>query len=176
MIGAMVVTLLVVGAFVAFRAANRDNSATPIRTVDYSGWVKSGRADHKLPIFVPDPLPRGWRATSAKYITGVEPSWHLGLLSAEDRYVGVEESLGSQAQMVKDFVDSDATRGEDVTIDGVTWRTWTDRGGDYAVVREVAAPDGRPAQVMVVGSASPPTIRALAGSLSDTATGKPAKK
>src|SRR3954451_21888401 len=67
LIGAMIVTVLFVVGFVALRGFVRDNDSTPVRTVDYQTWVKSGRADGKLAVYVPDPLPKGWAATSASY-------------------------------------------------------------------------------------------------------------
>ena len=38
-----------------------------------------------------------------------------------------------------------------MTIDGATWQTWTDSGGDYAVTRTVKARDGSAQSVLVVG-------------------------
>jgi hypothetical protein len=38
--------------------------------------------------------------------------------------------------MVEAHVDEDATQGEDVQIAGDRWQSWTDDGGDLAVVRE----------------------------------------
>jgi hypothetical protein len=167
LIGAMIVTVLFVVAFVAFRGFVRDNDSTPVRTVDYQSWVKSGRGDGKLAVYVPSPLPKGWEATSAAYDTGTQPAWHLGLLTKDRKYVGVEESRDSTRDLVDAHVDPEATRGKDVRVDGVTWQTWRDPGGDYALVRRLDGPDGTPESVLLVGSAPEAQIRDVAASLSD---------
>lgn len=170
MVGAMVMVLLVVGGFVAFRALNRDNKPTPVSTVDYSGYVKSGRGDGKLTILAPSHTPDGWRATSAQYTTGVDPHWHLGILTASGRYVGLEEGLAPVSDQVEQYVGKDATRGRSVTIGGRTWQSWTDPGGDYALAQSRPARQrGATESVLVVGSASPSQIRSFAESLSDSA-------
>ena len=167
LVGAMIVTVVFVVGFVALRGFVRDNDATPVRTVDYQSWVKSGRADGKLAVYVPTPLPKGWEATSASYETGTQPAWHLGLLTAGRKYVGVEEARASTKDLVDEHVDPDATQGKDVQIDGVTWQTWRDVGGDYGLVRSLKGPDGEQESVLVVGSAPESQVRDLAASLSD---------
>ena len=165
MIGAMVVVLLAVGAYVGFRALNRDNEPTPIRTVDYAAWVKAGRADGKLITFAPSKLPQGWRATSARYVSGSDPHWHLGILTDEGDYVGVEESLASPKDVVEQYVDKAATEvGPAKVPGGLTWTAYKDSGGDYGVL-------SRPGKagketLLVVGSAPDADIRAFAASLS----------
>jgi len=165
LVGAMLVTVLVVVAFAAFRGLTRDNEPTPVRAVDYATWVKAGRADGKLALLVPDPLPLGWRATSASYATGSAPAWHLGLLTSEDSYVGVEEARESVDDLVAEHVDADATQGDAVRIGGQRWQSWTDAGGDYAVGRSLKGPDGTPESVLVVGTAPADQVREVAASL-----------
>ena len=57
LVGAMIVTVLFVVAFVGLRGFVRDNESTPVRKVDYQTWVKAGRSDGKLAVYVPSPLP-----------------------------------------------------------------------------------------------------------------------
>ncbi len=75
-------------------------------------------------------------------MTGSSPTWHLGLLTDEGKYVGVEEALGGVDDLVEEHVDPDAEQGKDVEIDGITYQTWTDAGGDYALSREVGVEGG----------------------------------
>jgi len=161
----MVVTVLAVLAFAAFRALTRDNEPTPVQTVDYTAMVKAGRADKKLLVVAPDQLPSGWKATSAAYTSGTSPTWHLGTLTDRRRYVGVEESRASIQDLATEHVDTDAKRGEDVTIDGRAWQTWTDAGGDYAVARSLKTGDRTIESWMVVGTAPEKEIRDFAGIL-----------
>ncbi len=102
--------------------------------------MKGARADDKLLVLAPARLPLGWKATSATYTRGVSPTWHLGTLTDDDKYVGVEEARTSIKSLVEEHVDADAKRGKDVTIGAEKWQSWTDAGGDYAVARVVRGP------------------------------------
>jgi hypothetical protein len=165
LVGAMVVIVLGVLAFAGLNALKTDREPTPVRAVDYAAMVRAGRADDKLLLMAPESLPTGWKATSAGYETGTSPTWHLGLLTDKGKYVGVEEALGGVDDLVEEHVDPDAEQGEDVTIDGQTYQTWTDADGDYAVSRTVQVA-GNPESWLVVGTAPESTIRDFAASLS----------
>src|SRR4051794_15582891 len=158
LVGAMIVTVVAVVAFWGLNALKTDHDTTPVRAVDYTAMMRAGRADHKLLVMAPPSLPDGWKATSATYETGTTPSWHLGMLTDTGKYVGVEEALGGVKDLVEEHVDEDAVQGKDVRIDGQTYQTWTDAGGDYAVSRTVPVPGGAESY-LVVGPASPATIR-----------------
>ena len=135
MIGAMLVLLAVIGAYVVFRAVNRNEPESPVRAVDYLQTLDYARGQADFPLLAPTSLPEGWRATSVNFVP--EPvRWHLGVLTDEDRYVGLEQSRSSVDKMVETYVDLEAVRGEPVQVEGLTWRTWTDEGGDTALTRE----------------------------------------
>ena len=165
LVGAMVVTVIAVLAFVAFRAVTRDNEPTPVATVDYTVSMKAGRAEGKLQVLVPERLLSGWKATSATYDGGTKPAWHLGLLTDRGKYVGIEESEASIEDLAAEHVDADAERGKDVTIGGETWQTFTDAGGDYAVARSLKEGGRTVESWIVVGTAPEQEIRDFAGSL-----------
>jgi hypothetical protein len=164
LIGAMVITVVAVVGLWALNALKNDHPSTPVQAVDYTAMVRAGRADHKLLVMAPPGLPSGWKATSATYQTGSSPTWHLGTLTDSGAYVGVEEALGGVSDLVEEHVDADAVQGKDVTIGGQTYKTWTDRGGDYAVSRTVRTGSGYESW-LVVGPASPTTIRSFAATL-----------
>jgi hypothetical protein len=165
LVGAMIVTVVLVLAFVGIRSLTSDNVSTPVEKVDYLTAMKAGRADHKLMTVAPERLPSGWKATSANYVTGMSPSWHLGLLTAGNKYVGVEEAQTSTDKLAEEHVDVSATRGKDVTIAGQKWQTWTDGGGDYAVARSLVVGGTTVESWMVVGTAPEKEIRDFAGTL-----------
>ena len=167
LIGALIVTVGVVVAFVVFRTLTSDEEPTPVRAIDYSSAVQGARTDDKLTVLAPDRLPLGWKATSATYTRGVSPTWHLGLLTGDTKYVGVEEARESVENLVEEHVDENAQRGKDVTIDGEKWQTWTDSDGDYAVARALAGPKGAEESVVVLGTAPERQVRQLAGSLTE---------
>lgn len=161
----MLVTVLAVVGFAAFRGVTRDNDPTPVRTVEYARLVEVARADKQLLVAAPARLPKGWKATSATYDDGASPTWHLGMLTDHRTYVGVEESRSSIEDLVDEHVDPDAERGKDVTIGGETWQAWTDGGGDYAVARSLP-PTGQAIESwLVVGTAPAGEIRDFAGAL-----------
>jgi hypothetical protein len=163
MVGALIV-VVALGVFVVwFRST--DQEATPVKTVEWTPWVKAGRAEQQLVLFAPARLPQGWRATSVKYSGGTGAHWHLGLLTDSGKYVGIEESRGSTQDLVEQYVDESAVRGEDVSVDGETWQTWTDAGGDYALVRSVPVGGAPYESVLVGGSAASASIRDFVATL-----------
>jgi len=136
MVGAMVVLLAVVVAFVVFRDANRDLPEGAVEPVDYLEPAAFARDQVDFTLLAPRSLPEGWTATSVRFAGGDAPSWHLGMLTDDRRYVGIEQERKPGPDMVEEFVDEQATRGDDVTIGGETWQTWTDAGDDTALVRQ----------------------------------------
>ncbi|MCW2857047.1 MAG: hypothetical protein JWR52_2662 [Marmoricola sp.] len=167
-VAGMVVALLVaVGAASAWYLLAKPNSrdVNPVPTVPWQIWVNAGAADHRLALQVPSELPTGWRATSANYQTGVSPRLDIGLLTANGKFVGLEESLDPTSDMLSQYVDKSATQGKDVTLGGHVWQTWTDAGGDYALIRTVRAVDGNQQRILVYGSAPDAQIRTYAAAL-----------
>ena len=135
MVGAMIVLVVVVIGFVLFRDANRVDPASPVRSVDYQQAADYARGQAGFDLLSPTDLPEGWRATSAGYVPGDDEAWHLGLLTDDERYVGLEQSGSSVDSVVEEFVDPAAKRGQPVEVDGRPWQTWSDDGGDLALVR-----------------------------------------
>lgn len=163
MIGALVVVVALGVLWVV--VGGSDEKAVPVRSVDWSAWVKAGRAEQQLMVFAPPSLPAGWRASSATYAGGNDAHWHLGMLTDAGKYVGIEESRASTQDLAEQYVDEAAVRGKDVTVAGQTWQTWTDDGGDYALVRSVEV-GGRPYESVLVGGSAPPAaVRSLAAML-----------
>ena len=166
MVGAMVVVLAFIAVGRVWRAVTHSDRGVAVQAVDYQGWLKSAKQDGRLHGFAPSALPDGWRATSAAYTPGTAPHWHLGVLTADEQYVGLDESLAPLDDMVDSYLSDSAKRGKDVTVDGIVWQTWTDSQGDYALARTLKAPKGKyPEHVLVGGSAAPTQVRSYAASL-----------
>ena len=138
MVGAMVVLVAVVVGFAVFRDANRSDPAEPVRAVDYSRDADFAREQASFDLVAPPSLPEGWRATTVEYVPGAHDRWHLGMLTGKDRYVGLEQSADSVASTWVSSIDATTNEGEPVLVDGVRWSTYTDSGGDLALVRRVA--------------------------------------
>ena len=146
LVGAMLVLLVVVGGFVAFRAVNRNDVADPVRSIDWRGPATYAREQADFDVATPGRLPEGWIASSARWTGGRDQHWHLGMLTERRQYVGLEQEDRSRDDMVAEYVDEDAARGEDVEIDGRTWETWFD-DEDQALVLE-----GDDVTTLVVGT------------------------
>ncbi len=147
MVGAMIVLVAVVLAFVVLRDINRTDPESPVRAVEYEQTARFARQQAAIEVVAPEPLPEGWKVTSVEFVP--RPArWHLGQLTDEGKYVGLEQADRSPESMVETYVDQDATRGEEVTVEGDSWTSWTDAGGDTALVRS----DGS-TTTLVVGTA-----------------------
>ncbi len=160
MLGAMVVLVLVVGAFVVFRETTREDPANPVVAVDFKRPAQFARDEADFELLSPQKLPEGWMATSVRFTQGDDQEWHLGMLTDEDRYVGLEQSNRTVDDMVEDFVDEKAEQGDDVTIAGESWESWTDAGDDLALVRE-----SDDVTTLVVGRVSQETLEELIATL-----------
>ena len=149
MVGAMVVLVALVVGWVGIRALT-SRSPESEQTVDYASVVPEVRKAASLAVVAPPSLPAGWRATSTRFTDGTREHWHLGVLTDQDKYVGLEQSADSVRSMVRAYVDETASRGKPVQVRGRTWSTYTDAGGDLALVRR----DGR-TTTLVVGHRVP---------------------
>ena len=173
MLGALLVLVLGIGVFVVLRGVTRVEPPDPVRPVDYVQPARFAQEEAGYEVLTPRVLPEGWTATSVRFQPAAEDrSWHIGVLTDEQRYIGVEQAERSAAAMVADFVDEEAQEGGEVEIEGRSWRVWTDPGrdpgadpstapsGDLALVRE---DDG--ATTLVVGTVTQDELSEFVGSL-----------
>lgn len=166
MVGAMLVVLAVVAVGRIGRAADHDDRSIAVQTVDYTGWLKAAKQDDRLQALAPRTLPAGWKSTSASYSSGMVPRWHLGVLTADQQYVGIDESLQTMSQLLGQVASDGVKKGGTVQIGGAAWATYTDSRGDYLLGRELKAPKGTfPEHILVGGSATHIEIEKYAGSL-----------
>ena len=161
MVGAMIVLVLVVLAFVAFRAVTRGDAAVEVETVDYAGPADYARETATFDVLVPQQLPEGWRATSVRFDQGRDQTWHLGVLTDEEKYVGLEQADRSVGDMVAEFVGEETEDAGEVDLDGRTWSLYRDTGDDdLALVTE-----DDDVVTVVVGSVEEDTLSSYARSL-----------
>ena len=169
MVGALIVVIGVIVAFVAFRAVNRDDLEIKPESVDYLATVRALQQGGGGPVVYPPTLPEGWIATAAAY--NADGVWGISLLSGEDHFVGIRQAAvdpGTDAastldDLVTTYVDADAQEGDPVSLDSTLapeWRSFTDDGGDYGLAAETDA-----GVVLVVGTAPQQRIRDLTASL-----------
>lgn len=161
MIGALLVLLAVVGLFMLMQSLNRPEPPNPVQAVDYRRDVPYAKAQAGFDLVAPASLPAGWKATTVNFTDGGRAHWHLGCLTGKGRYVGLEQGDESVAAMVEAYVDPQASRGRPTTIDGSRWATYTDAGGDLALVRRA----GRTTTLVVGHEVAKPELAAYVRSL-----------
>ena len=173
LVGALLVLLLGVGAFVVLRDVNRVDPGGPARPVDYAAPARFAQEAAQFEVLAPRRLPQGWIATSVRFEDDPgQQAWHLGLLTDEQRYIGVEQAERTVEAMVEDFVDEEATQQGEVDVDGATWSRWAEPGrdpdadvaeasdADLALVRQTGG-----VVALVVGRASEDDLTEVAASL-----------
>lgn len=154
--GALVVTLLVIGAFVAFRALNRDQLETRPASVDY--LEQAGLAqDAGLDVAYPRNLPEGWQATNVQAVPGKRPVWAVSLLTDEQRYIGIRQEGDQLDDLLATYVDENVEPRPDVRVPGSVaqrWQVFADGGGDLAYAGQLGDE-----VVLVYGSAGEEDLR-----------------
>jgi len=172
MVGALLVTILVILAFVAFRALNQPDLDVKPEPVDYLAQVRFAQQDTSSPrpgLVYPARLPSGWYATQVSFSTGAGPEVQLSMLTGDGQYVGFVQSPASVSDLLSTYVDQDPQGGSTVTVAGSVesqWNTWTDSGGDTAL----AAEHGQDS-LLVFGTVSRAQLEQLAGALTTAELG-----
>lgn len=162
MIGALIVTVLFVLAFVAWRGLFRGDAEDAPVAVDWQDSV--GLAEEAgLQVVRPRELPAGWTATSVDLRAGDEPRWGLGVLTDDGDFIGIRQEDASIDDLVDQYVDERAEAGDDASVPSEvtdTWRTFSDGGGDLGYATEVGDE-----AVLVYGSAPVVDLEAYVGLL-----------
>ena len=129
----------------------------PERRVDLDDAVAGARAAATFDVIAPKSLPKRWIATSARF--GPE-AWHLGVLTADDKYIGLEQTTTSVEGIVDDFAPESRATGT-VQLAGNAWQVRTESDGDRIYVRDFGE-----TSVLVFGSAGRSELERYVSSLS----------
>lgn len=169
MVGAMLVLLLVVAAYVGFRALTRDDLVVNPERVDYLAVVAATQQSG-VDVVYPASLPDGWLPTGAEIVPGDELDWSIRTLTSDGEFAGVTESTRDIDDLIAQHVDEHAEEQDSIAADlawAPTWRQWTDAGGDTAYAAPVTPGLGgsEPSWVLVFGSATPEQLQDLLGRL-----------
>jgi len=163
-IGALLVLLVVVLAFVGFRALTRDNPDGDTEAVDYLAAVGPAQ-EAGMRVVYPPRLPAGWTATSVEFADGERPAWGIGVLTDEGRFVGIRQRDTDLESLLATYVDEEPVSGGTVSVPGALvteWHQWSDSGGDQAMSADVAG-----TRVLVYGSAPVEDLMTMVGLLTD---------
>jgi hypothetical protein len=148
----MIISMLVVGAGVlALWLPFHRSTPDPVKVVDPTSVIQGARAAESWPVLAPVGLPSTWRCTSARIDTALDGQdiVHLGYLTPDDTYVGLEQSATKAISFVSDSTVSGRETGtRDVA--GTTWTTYqNDDGTHRSLVRSASG-----ATYVVVGTAT----------------------
>ena len=162
MVGALIVTVLVVLAYVVWRGLFRTDVDETPAAVDWQDSVEL--ADQAgLDVVRPRELPTGWTATSVELFAGDDPRWGLGVLTDDGDFIGIRQQDTSVDELVRVYVDEKAEAGDDARVASdvtETWQTWSDDGGDHGYATELGDE-----AVLVYGSAPVDDIESYLGLL-----------
>ena len=149
--GALLLGLFVVGQLVTVTPDR------PERRVDLADAVAGARRTATFDVIAPKTLPKGWIANSTR--SGPD-AWHLGVLTPEDKYIGLEQSATSVKGIVDDFAPGSRAAGT-VRLKGEAWQVRTESDGDRIYVRDTGE-----TSVLVIGSARRAELERYVSSLS----------
>lgn len=158
LIGALIVTLLAIGAFVLVRSLTRAEVEVEPDPVDFATMAEAARSAG-FEVIAPAELPDGWIATAVDLDQTDPPLWGLSLLTDQDTFVGLRQEDESVKDLVELTIDEDAEEGEPLELDsavGSTWQSWTDEGGDTGYSIEYGDQT-----VLVYGSAAAADLQEL---------------
>jgi hypothetical protein len=122
-----VIGVIILGLF-AFGKLFTSTPEEATSTVDYLGVREQAQAATDLPLLAPEQLPAGWRATSARFEPGPDGtggSWHLGVLTSDEEYLGLEQTPVA----LDEAADRWAEDSEEAGSSDVAGRVWSVRAG-----------------------------------------------
>ncbi|TCC18062.1 DUF4245 domain-containing protein [Kribbella speibonae] len=163
-VGNMVFALVICLAVVAFliTVTWRPKKEAEPNAVEYTAQLQDAR---KAASWVrgPEPMPSGWTATSVEFrAPQQEPiTWHLGVVTNEKKYVGLEQSNVSGGKYVADKLGRTSDDGT-ASVAGVTWqrKILLDRKNENALLLV-----GSGVTTIVAGNAGYPALEAFASVL-----------
>ncbi len=157
----MMLSMAAIGVVVAgiYTLIPHDDSADPVKPVDYRVELITARRAAPYPVAAPVGLPETWRPTSVSYDREGGDAWHLGFLDPEREYVAVEQSSGPAEKFVHKVSQKATKTGKTLRVGGESWQRW--EGPKYdALVREEKG-----ATTVITGTASQKRLTEMAEAL-----------
>jgi hypothetical protein len=106
-----------------------DSKASPAKSlkVDYTASLEQARRYAPYPVAAPEGLGKDWTPTSDTF-DATDPhkvAWHLGFVSTDKEYVGVEQSNAAPAAFISEVTLGGKRLGTGtVSAGGVQWEQW----------------------------------------------------
>ena len=136
----------------------RSDTVVEPESVDYRAIAAEAEPEAGFVLAVPADLPTAWRATSARWDPG-DRLWHLGILTADEEYVEVEQS--DDPAVVAAANEAEPTPAGSVDVEGTAWRRLVDEpAGEVSLVYRSSN-----STTLVTGTAPEATLTAFAATL-----------
>lgn len=165
-LGDILRTVLLMGVLVlgiwAFGLIFTTTPDDPVRHVGLAADVRAARAAAANPLLAPTSLPDGWRPNGDRFDPAGDQPWHIGMLTDEGEYIGLEQKRRSAAEMTKAFARGSRADGT-AELGGATWERRIGPGRQVAYLRQVGD-----SVAIVVSDAAPADIAAYVSSLSES--------
>jgi hypothetical protein len=150
---------------IALAVPRADNSFVP--EVDYGAVAAQAQASTEHTLANPD-LPGSWSSNRAETDkSGGVSSWNIGLITPSKEYIGITQGFDANETWVSQQLRQSAASST-ITVDGVEWTVYDNRGRDdmgnveYAMTTESGA-----STFIVFGTADDEEFRTVASALAD---------
>ncbi len=142
LIGSLLVTVVGVGAVLAFMGFFRNETEIEPEAVDYLESVEAAQQSGLAPVY-PSSLPEGWFATGVDIVPGDRPVFMIRLLTDDGRFAAVRSEDTSPLALLGAWVDEETRPADGYRVPAsvadpvaTDWDGYTDEGGDTAYVAE----------------------------------------
>ena len=131
----VVLSLIVLGIWV-FGLLQTETPEDPIgESVPYADTAASARDVATYPLLAPANLPTDWRVNGVRFTPSGTQAWHLGVLTDDDRYIGLEQEKASVDDLLETYAEGADETGT-LDIDGVVWQRYDGPGKSVTLVQE----------------------------------------
>lgn len=136
----------------------------PATTVKLADAVQGARSVARFDVVAPRRLPDGARATSARFTAS---AWHLGVVTADGKYIGLEQAPVQPATLIHDVAPRSRPSGS-ARVGGQVWSGRVESDGDRVYVRDMGE-----SSVLVVSSADAGVVERYVESLASFTSSAP---
>ena len=156
----LVIPALLLAGYAALKRGDQGG----VREVAYEQELAGARERAGYAVVAPVGLDDGWRATSVRLTEAGEDKtwWHMGWLSPQERYVGLEQSDDDREDLLEELFAATREDGSS-TVAGERWDRLRETGDDPADRALVRTVEG--VTIVVLGSGAYEDLEAFAASL-----------
>ena len=164
LIASMIVTVVVVVLFVGLRTLVYGQAPEFVpENIDFSASVGEAQLSGDTVVY-PAALPPGWLTTNFTIDRDRRTTYGFSLLTPEERFVGIQQEVGSTPDLLERLIDEDPVDEERTYSASASiapeWEIYSDEGGDLAYVADLGEET-----VVVYGSADAAAMETVVESL-----------